>query len=362
MIYIFYGEMIYTCFIFRHNCPLRDNVCFALTRRLSVKRLRNCTFFLAVLLLTISSGKAEPAILKYSAGCEFSALQKEDGSAKTLVRPDLTLYYKVFGQGKPVLVLNGGPGFSGELVEPIARVIARRGCAIVPDQRGTGHSIPEDETAITLDNSIADFEALRDELGYAQWTVLGTSWGGMIAMDYASKHPESLKGLVLVDSGGTSAASFSRAFIDNITARMTSDDRAAGKFWAQPEIIARDPYRAAIESMRCMIPAEYFDRSKAWRFIAGMKVGKQHYNPAASKFLSPEYEKQAASRIEALGKIDIPTLIMHGRQDPMPESVALGLHELLRGSRLVFIDRCGHMPWIEQPEEFKKTLFEFLFD
>ena len=171
-----------------------------------MKRIHMCAFFLAVLMLTTFSGQADPVIVKYSAGYEFSALQKEDGSAKTLARPDLILHYKVFGQGEPVLVLNGGPGFSGELVESIARVIARRGYAIVPDQRGTGHSIPKDETAITLDGSVADFEALREELGYLKWTVLGTSWGGMIAMDYASKHPSSLKGLVLVDRRGTSAA------------------------------------------------------------------------------------------------------------------------------------------------------------
>ena len=183
----------------------------------------------------------------------------------------------------------------------------------------------------------------------------------MLALDYTSKFPTSLKGLILVGSGGASWASFSKAFSDNMAARMNADDRAAAQYWSRPDVVAKDPMRAAIESIRAILPSQFYDRSKAHQAIAILKVGKEHYNPDAGKFLSPAYEQQAAARIEALRKVDIPTLIIHGRQDPVPESVALENQKLIKGSRLVWLDRCGHWPWIEQPEAMEKAIFEFLF-
>jgi len=282
------------------------------------------------------------------------------GKAKTLARPDLMLHYKDYGQGEPVLVLMGGPGFSGDGMEPVAQIIAKRGRAIVPDQRGSGGSMPRDAKAITLDATVADLETLRKELGLEKWTVWGCSWGGMLALDYASKFPTSIKGLVLVDSGGPSLA-FAEAFSDNMQARMSADDLSARRYWSQPDVVSKDPMRAAIEGIRAILPSQFYDRTKAHQAIAILKAGKEHYNPEADEHLSPDYEQGAPARIEALRKVDIPTLILHGRQDPMPESIALENQKLLKGSRLVWLDRCGHWPWIEQPAALEKALFEFLF-
>ena len=278
---------------------------------------------------------------------------------KTLARPDLVLHYKDSGQGEPVLVLMGGPGFSGEGMEPVAQIIAKRGRAIVPDQRGSGGSIPKDAKAITLDATIADLEALRKELGLEKWTVWGCSWGGMMALDYASKFPSSIKGLILVGSGGASWA-FAKGFSDNMKARMSADDLSAQRYWSQPDVVSKDPMRAAIEAIRAILPSQFYDRTKAHQAIAILKAGKEHYNPEADERLSPEYAQGATARIEALKMVDIPTLIIHGRQDPTPESVALENQKLLKGSRLVWLDECGHWAWIEQPAAFEKALFEFL--
>jgi len=283
------------------------------------------------------------------------------GVAKKLPRPDLLLHYVEYGQGEPILVLMGGPGVSGRGIEPVAQSIAKRARAIVPDQRGSGASLPKEAEAITLDATLADFEALRKALALEKWTVWGCSWGGMLALDYASKFPGSLKGLVLVGSGGTSFASFATAFGDNMTARMSADDRTAQRYWSQPAVVADDPVRAAAESVRAIIPSQFYDRAKAIEAIAVFKVGREYYNPEAAKRLVPAFEQGATARVEALHNLQIPALIVHGRQDPMPESVALENQKLLKGSRLVWLDRCGHWPWIEQPEALEKALFEFLF-
>ena len=282
------------------------------------------------------------------------------GKANTLVRPDLVLRYKDYGQGEAVLLLMGGPGISGEGLEPVAQMIAKRGRAILPDQRGSGGSIPADPKAITLDATLADLEALRKDLGLEKWTVWGCSWGGMLALDYASKFPSSVKGLILVGSGGPSW-DFAKAFGDNMRARMSVDDLNAQGYWSKPDVYAKDPARAGFELIRAILPSQFYDRAKAQEAIATFKPVKESSNPDFGEYVRTAFDEGAAVRIEALRKLNIPALILHGRQDPMPESIALENQRLLKGSRLVWLDRCGHWAWIEQPAAVEKAMFEFLF-
>lgn len=287
--------------------------------------------------------------------------QAAPGAARTLARPDLALRYVEYGSGEPILVLAGGPGLPGEFLEPLAQMIAERARAIVPDQRGTGGSIPKEATAVTLEASVADLEALRLALGLDSWTVAGHSWGGRIALDYASRFPSSVKGLILVSSGGTSSTSYRQVFLDNLMARMCPDDRAAYAYWSQPAVRANDSIRADMEIRRVAIPSAFYDPTRATAYLAAFRPGKEHYNPEAAEHLIPDYERSVTSRVAALSKLQIRALIVHGRQDPMPESVALENAALLKGSRLVWLDQCGHVPWLEQPNALKKALFEFLF-
>ncbi len=112
-----------------------------------------------------------------------------------------------YGEGPPLLVLNGGPGVSSTHFAMPARSLAdeagpRR--VILFDQRGMGRSELYDVSARTifLEAMVADIEALRKALGYARWPVVGHSWGGMYAVLYAPRHPWQVKALVLSASGG----------------------------------------------------------------------------------------------------------------------------------------------------------------
>jgi len=270
------------------------------------------------------------------------------------------LHYRDYGQGEAVLLLMGGPGISGEGLEPVAQMIAKWGRAILPDQRGSGGSIPDNPKVITLDATLADLEALRKDLGLEKWTVWGCSWGGMLALDYASKFPSSIKGLILVGSGGPSWA-FAEAFGDNMRARMSVDDLNAQAYWSKPDVYAKDPARAGYELIRAILPSQFYDRAKALEAIATFKPVKESSNPDFGDYVRTAFDEGAPARIEALKKLAIPALILHGRQDPMPESVALENQRLLKGSRLVWLDRCGHWAWIEQPAAVEKAMFEFLF-
>ena len=109
------------------------------------------------------------------------------------------VYYEVHGspQGKPVVVLHGGPG--GGIQHSLLKLFdLKRWRVLLFDQRGCGKSKPflslEKNTTWDL---VADIERLRETLGVEKWTVFGGSWGSTLALAYASKHMNRVTALVL---------------------------------------------------------------------------------------------------------------------------------------------------------------------
>ena len=136
-----------------------------------------------------------PAIEPYDVG----TLEVGDGHS---------LYYEQSGKpdGKPALVLHGGPG-SGST--PAARREFDPDCwrVVLFDQRGCGRSTPHasipqaDLSTNTTPHLIADIERLRSALGIEKWLVRGSSWGSVLALAYAEQHPERVCGMVLAGVG-----------------------------------------------------------------------------------------------------------------------------------------------------------------
>ncbi len=103
---------------------------------------------------------------------------------------DSILTFRSFGEGKPVLLLAGGPGLASFYLDPVARRIAQMGYrAVVVNQYGTDSSVHSfDTTRITLPQFVNDIERLRKHLGYPSFTLFGHSWGGVLAMAYVEKY------------------------------------------------------------------------------------------------------------------------------------------------------------------------------
>ena len=96
------------------------------------------------------------------------------------------IHYKIIGEGKHILIINGGPGFSSEGFLSIAKEIAELGFAtILYDQRGTGKSTltTSDSTTITMDLMVQDIELIRKDLGLSCFILFGHSFGGMLVND-----------------------------------------------------------------------------------------------------------------------------------------------------------------------------------
>ena len=115
---------------------------------------------------------------------------------------DDTLHYKIFGEGPPLLFLNGGPGLATDGYEGIAEQLKSKRKVILFDQRGTGKSKINEVTAKTITSAkmVEDIEALRHHLKIESWDVIGQSFGGVYAMYYANSYPTSINKLILTST------------------------------------------------------------------------------------------------------------------------------------------------------------------
>ena len=123
---------------------------------------------------------------------------------------DVSLFVEVVGHGYPLLLMHGGPGADHWTMRPFRRC-SDRFTLVFYDHRCNGRSTGAPVTSMTWENLTADADALRQSLGFEKWAVLGHSFGGHVALEYALRYPERVSHLVLLDTGGDSRWSLTNA-------------------------------------------------------------------------------------------------------------------------------------------------------
>ena len=273
----------------------------------------------------------------------------------------LTLHYTVSGQGDPVVVLAGGPGFGASYMQPVVDMISRDHTAILLEQRGTGRSSPTPETAdnVNEDLVVADLEALRSRLGYRRWTLLGHSFGTMTAMRYAFAYPDRVRGMILL------AVMAPRKADDHMGANLGrrlpySAGPTFGKLMAEYNAAKTPPERNEISGRMSalVLPAYLYDPSKAPAMLQVSKTAGLNADTGDLIVKSVgDYDLVAG-----LGKLKIPTLIVQGEADPLDPSMAGKTRDAIPGAKLVVLEHCGHFAWIEAPDRLASELKRFLAD
>ena len=287
-----------------------------------------------------------------------AAVQLQTADGRFRAGDDAELHYTVLGEGRPILLLAGGPGFSGDYMLPVADALPGFR-SIVLDQRGTGRSRLQllDASTVNLAKAVADIEALRIHLAEDQLVVVGHSWGGMLAMAYAAEHPDRVRGLMLIGPGGPNL-DFLDYFSSNIDSRLTAADREAVAFWSDPGRANRNGGRVAYEQFRAMLPGYVYQRRSALALIEALDVDS--FRPRVNELMMGNLATIGYDLRGRFETFDRPVLILQGRQDPVGESTAFQTQRMIRGAALEFIERCGHFPWIEQPDEFTREVARFL--
>jgi len=268
---------------------------------------------------------------------------------------NVSLFVKVMGQGYPLVLMHGGPG--ADLYTLMSfRPLMDQFTLVFYDHRCNGRSRGAPVESMNFENLTADAHALRQALGFDKWAVLGHSFGGYVALEYALRYPHSLSHLLLVDTGGDHRWSQEKA----------PEELAKRGFSPETVNLARRFFNGQIE------PREMFP--------ALMKMGKA-YNPHTSLLqmphmlvtglqtkLRPEALIYGATHflkdwtvMDRLGEIDVPTLVMAGRDDFIyPPEHQEELAARIPNARLVLIDRAGHNPHDEQPAEAIRAVRDFM--
>lgn len=261
---------------------------------------------------------------------------------------DARIFYELLGEGDPIIVVHGGPGLDHDYLRPGLDELAQRNTLVYYDQRGTGRSsAPLTEEAINIDAFIDDIDALRETLGYERVSLLGHSFGALIAMEYAARHPDNLEALILMNTVEPGAR-FAETTAERQAARQTAEDTAEmAELRATEGFAARDPatlsqvYRVAFRSV--LRERDAVDRLDLDLSTATAKNGQD-----VAALLVPSMGD--LDWWDRLTDIQTPTLVLHGRYDAPPldmarelaEALPIGTFEVLNAGHFVYLeDRTG---------------------
>lgn len=271
----------------------------------------------------------------------------------------LDIYYRVFGEGQPVLILGGGPGDVSDRYLSLCELLSKKFQCILVDQRGTGKSSPAvyDSSSINVQFTLEDFEAIRNQLGFDTWNVLGFSYGGFLASLYANEYPESILKLILLDSMGLNTDVFVY-FRDNIFSRMDETDKQLFKFWSDSTRLANDTQHALTERIKSMMPGYFYDREKS--FFVSQSIKDTDFNFEMGNWMWKDIVKRNLDLAEMPSIFKNPVLILQGRQDPLGDSLPLKLADYYENSEYIFIEKAGHYSWIEQPDKVFGEISNFM--
>lgn len=267
------------------------------------------------------------------------------------------LHYRTFGSGKPLLIINGGPGLNSDGFVSLAKTLSAGNQSIIYDQRGTGGSSIklENNETITMDAMIADIENLRKHLKIDQWVVLGHSFGGMLASYYATKHPESIEKLILSSSGGIDLGL--RDYVNgNLQKRLTAQERDSLAYWNKKIASGDTSDKARRGRARAMAPAYVYDKKFAPDIAERLTQGDPHIN----ELVWEDLEKIKFDCAPILKDFKKPVLILHGKDDILDIETAEKSHRAFPNSKLVLMDNCGHYGWLDAPSVYFSAINSFL--
>lgn len=264
------------------------------------------------------------------------------------------LHYRESGRGEPLFCLHGGMGLDHHIFLPWLEELAPVARVILFDFSGNGASrsdLPPEE--LSHDVWVEDIETLRQHLGLDRISLLGHSYGGLLAQAYALRHPGRISKLVL--SNTAPVVDFGSVIVANAQARGTpAQVEEALRVLTSPAAGDREMEDGFSE----LLPL-YFHQ---WNAEAGRTLLEGVGFRATAFNAGNGHELGAFDTRERLGELRSPVLVISGGDDwIMPrEHGGRRLAELIPGARHVVLEKSGHFPFVEETEAFVDAVATFL--
>lgn len=283
---------------------------------------------------------------------------RESGFTATTPVP---LYWCTYGPaGAPrLLVLHGGPGAHHDYLLPQLLELADEHELVFYDQRGGGKSKTDDRAPITWETHVADLRAVVAELDLAPPSIVGYSWGGMLALLYAraaaadATLPRPAR-IALIDP-----APLTREWRAQFEAEFGRRQQGAGVVALREQLAAsglreRDPEAYRQRTFELSVAGYFHDPAKARDLTPFRVTGRVQQSVWDSLG-----DFDLVADLAAVAPLGYPVQVVHGREDPIPLESSEALARAL-GTEPVVLNACGHVPYVEQPDALFAALRRFL--
>jgi proline iminopeptidase len=275
-----------------------------------------------------------------------------------------TLLARDIGKGKPIVVLHGGPDFDHSYLLPDLDRLAGSFRLIYYDHRGRGRSAEGVKAEdVTLASDVADLDRLREHFQLPSMALLGHSWGAVLALEYAVRHPDRVSQLVLMNPAPASAADYRRLRKERTESLGPDLDRLRAA--AATEGYTRGDPDAVAAYYRIHFKAAFRRPSDYERFMATLRRG---FTSAESvlkarrvedRLMADTWLQDGYDLLPRVASLKVPTLVLYGDHDFIPAFAATHIAQALPAARLVTLKDCGHFTYMECPGPTRDAIEAF---
>ncbi|MGQ0796641.1 MAG: proline iminopeptidase-family hydrolase [Methanobacteriota archaeon] len=261
----------------------------------------------------------------------------------------------------PLVCLHGGPGVPHDYLEPLEGMAATGRRVICYDQLGCGNSDqPHDPSLWTVSLFVDELASVREALGLDRIHLLGHSWGGMLAMEYALTRPEGLASLVVASSPvhmrqwATEANRLRAALPPDVQETLAKHEKAG---------TTDDP--EYVDAM-LVFYRRHICRSDPWPDCVNRSFEKLMKNPEVYATMNGPSEFTVIGNLKdwdirpRLNEIRVPTLVTSGRHDEATPAIMETLHRGVAGSEWVLFENSAHLAHVEETRRYLQVLGGFL--
>ncbi len=275
------------------------------------------------------------------------------------------LWYESEGTGPALVLISGGPGISHDYFHPYFSSLTNSYRVVYFDAIGRGKSDhAQSPKEYTLSRDVEDVEGLRKALGLGRISVLGHSYGGVVAQAYALRFPESLRGLILVDT--LFSAEMWQANNDNSNRELQNQ---FPEVWERIQEVRAQGYSSCSKEYQAandVSPAflMFYDASNFDKIIRG---GGSVSNDVYCAMTGEDGDFLIAGDLgnfdfrRDLKKVSVPMLILAGRYDRVAlPHWTIEYKRYAPQAKFVMLEKSGHFPFIEQTDETLRLVRDFL--
>ncbi|HUO42462.1 MAG TPA: proline iminopeptidase-family hydrolase [Methylomirabilota bacterium] len=270
-------------------------------------------------------------------------------------------FYRSFGEPSKgtVLCLHGGPGATHDYMLSLTDLTEFGYRVIFYDQLGCGKSdVPKNTALFTVERAVEEVEIMRKALKLAKINLVGSSWGGMLAIAYALQYQKNLKSMVTI--GGLASVPRTTAEMQKMKSQLPDDVQAVMRKYEETGDYENPKYLKAVE----VFYRKHLCRLNEWP--KELVYSLDHISKPVYLTMNGPNEFTIIGNIRywdvthLLHKIHVPTLITGGKFDEVSPVEARSIHRGIKGSRLVTFQKSSHLPMWEERERFMTVVRKFL--